>query len=71
MKARTDYRPCPYCGCNLDAGEICDCRNEKRMIEDNRIRAKYYAMRAGLETDAGKQADYLYRAATALQEGNK
>lgn len=22
------YRECPYCGDNLDAGEICDCRKE-------------------------------------------
>lgn len=20
------YRVCPYCGCHLDPGEICDCR---------------------------------------------
>ena len=19
------YRECPYCGCNLDPGEVCDC----------------------------------------------
>ena len=24
------YRTCQYCGCNIDPGEICDCRtNEK------------------------------------------
>lgn len=23
------YRECPYCGLNLDPGEICDCRREK------------------------------------------
>ena len=23
---RTDYRPCPFCGANLDPGEICECR---------------------------------------------
>ncbi len=20
------YKVCPYCGCNLDPGEVCDCR---------------------------------------------
>ena len=23
------YRTCPYCGCNIDAGERCDCRDVK------------------------------------------
>ncbi len=23
------YRVCPNCGCNIDPGEICDCRTEK------------------------------------------
>lgn len=22
------YRPCPYCGANLDPGERCDCQGE-------------------------------------------
>lgn len=22
------YRTCEFCGCNLDPGEICDCRRE-------------------------------------------
>lgn len=29
------YRECPYCGCNLDPGEHCDCRDEKeKKIEE-------------------------------------
>ena len=24
------YRTCPYCGCNLDPGERCDCRTEEK-----------------------------------------
>ena len=24
----TYYHTCPDCGCNLDPGEICDCKNE-------------------------------------------
>lgn len=24
------YRVCPYCGCNIDPGEICDCRTEQK-----------------------------------------
>jgi len=27
------YKICSYCGCNLDHGERCDCRDEKD--EDN------------------------------------
>lgn len=23
------YRTCEFCGCNLDPGEICDCRREE------------------------------------------
>ena len=26
------YRECPYCGCNLDPGEHCDCQEEKEMF---------------------------------------
>lgn len=25
----TYYRPCPYCGDNLDPGEICDCQKKE------------------------------------------
>ena len=32
------YNECPFCGCNLDPGERCECRNEKekkkRKFED-------------------------------------
>ncbi len=28
------YRVCPNCGCSLDPGEMCDCRNERRKRED-------------------------------------
>ena len=23
------YNECPFCGCNLDPGERCECRDEK------------------------------------------
>lgn len=23
------YRECPYCGANLDPGELCDCRDKE------------------------------------------
>lgn len=23
------YTVCPYCGCNLDPGELCDCEKEE------------------------------------------
>ena len=32
------YNECPFCGCNLDPGERCECRDEKekkkRKVED-------------------------------------
>lgn len=28
------YRPCPYCGANLDPGERCDCWDEKETAAD-------------------------------------
>lgn len=24
------YHTCPYCGCNLDPGERCDCRTKQK-----------------------------------------
>ncbi len=29
MKRRYDYKVCPYCGSNLDVGEVCDCQKTK------------------------------------------
>ncbi len=28
------YRECPNCGCSLDPGERCDCRNERGEKQD-------------------------------------
>ncbi len=28
------YRPCPYCGANLDPGERCDCRMDEKKEAD-------------------------------------
>lgn len=28
------YKTCPYCGANLDPGERCDCRDEKKPPRD-------------------------------------
>ncbi len=28
------YRICPDCGCNLDPGEECDCRKERKRQRD-------------------------------------
>lgn len=28
------YRTCPYCGCNLDPGESCDCLEVKKKKEE-------------------------------------
>lgn len=27
-RSKTYYRTCSECGCNLDPGEICDCKKE-------------------------------------------
>ena len=27
-RSKAYYHPCPNCGCNLDPGEICDCKKE-------------------------------------------
>lgn len=27
------YRECPWCGCNLDPGELCECRDEEKRRE--------------------------------------
>ena len=50
------YRECPRCHCNLDHGEICDCREEQKepvvepvrpvrrvMRPYDRVRAQVYA----------------------------
>lgn len=29
MAKSTPYRVCPYCGCNLDPNERCDCQDKK------------------------------------------
>lgn len=31
-KQRTDYYICPYCGCSLDVGEKCDCRQNNKPV---------------------------------------
>ena len=28
------FRECPYCGCNLDSSEKCECRDQKQKKED-------------------------------------
>ena len=28
------FRECPYCGCNLDPGEKCECWDQKQKKED-------------------------------------
>ena len=29
MRKRTDYKVCEFCGCSLDVGEKCDCKQSK------------------------------------------
>ena len=43
------YEVCPYCGCNLDHGEKCSCREEAQEAERIAEReAKLDALRKGL-----------------------
>ncbi len=32
--AKYYYNECPFCGCNLDPGEACDCQKEKDECEE-------------------------------------
>lgn len=34
------YRKCPYCGANLDPGEVCDCREKAAPGEQDREAAQ-------------------------------
>ncbi len=38
MSKRGQFRVCPICGSHLDAGEICDCRQEKEAVPMQRER---------------------------------
>lgn len=40
------YRTCPYCGCNLDPGESCDCR-ERKFEEKERLMSLFETDRTG------------------------
>lgn len=37
------YRVCPACGCNLDPGEICDCKKQEQTAADQRAAARLYS----------------------------
>ena len=34
------YETCPYCGANLDPGEVCECRIERREDRANENNTK-------------------------------
>lgn len=36
----TYYHVCPYCGCNIDPGERCDCRAGAEETDDAEKRQK-------------------------------
>lgn len=48
------YRVCPDCGTNLDPGEKCDCREEKRTPVDLLASAK---RAAEIEMNMGKSTN--------------
>lgn len=64
------YRECPFCGANLDPGEICDCRDA---AENNRNRVKRPQARFdGLEvTNHRKTKEARSRGFSAILEGAK
>lgn len=37
MGTKTYYRTCPFCGCNLDPGERCDCGDERKEVKNHVI----------------------------------
>lgn len=49
------YRTCPYCGANLDPGEVCDCRREKGDDEMEYIPDNYDLFR---EHDARSEEEW-------------
>lgn len=47
------YRECPYCGCNLDPGEKCECMEEmerKKALEE-KVRKRKLAVNMLVEQD--------------------
>lgn len=59
------YRPCPYCGANMDPEEKCTCRQEEERERAARRRAQIDALRADLERDR-EQKD-LERTSNAIR----
>lgn len=43
MKKRTDYKICEFCGCALDVGEKCDCKQslQSKYSKHSKIRYIY------------------------------
>ena len=42
------YNVCPDCGCNLDPGEKCDCKNEKAKKQE------FFNRRLSVEPESGQ-----------------
>ena len=52
----TPYRVCDHCGAHLDAGELCDCRNQQEQAEraaETRRRLKLVAICREIDKDTG------------------
>lgn len=61
---KTPYRVCPHCGAHLDAGEVCDCRQEPRaeIAEDETDRGRgLVAIRRDTDPETGKVTLYPVR----------
>ncbi len=48
MERHEYYWTCPYCGSNLDPGERCDCRDEKKTPDKtSNVVDNYKSVRGG------------------------
>ena len=55
------YRECPHCGAHLDAGEICDCGEQKRKpqaAEETPRRMRLVAICREVDPETGNVAVY-------------
>ena len=48
------YRVCPYCGCNLDPGERCDCQIQREKRPTIKRKPQHSAATMIARTDAVK-----------------
>lgn len=57
-RKRTPYRECPLCGSHLDAGEVCDCKQEQQAALVEREEKGLVAICREIDKDTGRIAVY-------------